>query len=216
MKNYLFFDLDGTLTDSAAGITGCVVHALKKQNRPIPDDDTLRRFIGPPLIDSFQDITGMNAEQAARAVRDYRERYSTIGLFENRAYDGIIEVLAEVRRTGKHLFIVTSKPEEYSVRIAQRFGLSPYFEQICGATLDGSINEKRDVVAMALRRAGNPAPSEVEMIGDRMHDVEGARANGIECTYVLYGFGTRAEAEAHRAAHIVETIDDLRRHLLSL
>ncbi|HIV68375.1 MAG TPA: HAD hydrolase-like protein [Candidatus Butyricicoccus stercorigallinarum] len=216
MKDILFFDLDGTLTDSGEGITNCVIHALRQQRWPIPDRDSLRRFIGPPLIESFQGIAGMSAAQAAQAVTDYRARYSTVGLFENRAYDGIIDMLAALQAAGKRLFMVTSKPEVYSVRIAERFGLAPYLEQICGATLDGRINSKDAVVRLALERAGNPDPSTVEMIGDRLHDVEGARQYGIDCTYVLYGFGTREEAEAHRAAHIVATVDELREHLLAL
>ena len=216
MKHIIFFDLDGTLTDSGEGITNCVIHALQKQDWPIPDSNSLRRFIGPPLIDSFQGIAGMDAAQAAQAVKDYRARYSTVGLFENRAYDGIVDTLAALKAAGKRLFMVTSKPEEYSIRIAERFGLVPYLEDICGATLDGRINTKDAVVRMALERAGQPNPADVEMVGDRLHDVEGARKYGIDCTYVLYGFGTREEAEAHHAAHIVATVDELREHLLAL
>ncbi len=216
MKQFFYIDLDGTLTDSAEGILNCVTYALNKQDWPIPDADALRRFIGPPLVESFQDIAGMTEAQAQQATRDYRERYSTVGLFENRAYDGIPDMLADLQRAGKHLFMVTSKPEPYSIRIAERFGLLPYLECICGATLDGRINSKESVVQLALSRAGNPAPSDIEMIGDRLHDIEGARAHGIDCTYVLYGFGDREEAERHRAAHIVSTVDELRRHLLAL
>lgn len=216
MKHILFFDLDGTLTDSGEGITNCVKHALTKQDWPIPADSELRKFIGPPLMDSFQNITGMNVEQATQAVIDYRERYSTIGLFENRAYDGVVNMLAKLKKAGKRLFMVTSKPEIYSTQIAERFGLAPYLDEICGATLDGRIGSKDQVVALALERAGNPDPSEIEMIGDRLHDVEGSRMYGIDCTYVLYGFGTREEAETYHAAHIVETVDELYHHLLTL
>ncbi len=216
MKHIFFFDLDGTLTDSGEGIIHCVIHALRLQNWPIPNADDLRRFIGPPLVDSFKEIAGMSEEQALRAVRDYRARYSTIGLFENRAYDGIIDMLADLKKAGKTVFMVTSKPEEYSVRIAERFGLAPYLDCICGATLDGRINSKEAVVRLALERAGYPDVHTIEMIGDRLHDIEGSRACGIDCTYVLYGFGTRAEAEAYHAAHIVETVEDLHRHLLNL
>ena len=216
MKHVIFFDLDGTLTDCGVGITNCVIHALQQQNWPIPAPDDLRRFIGPPLIDSFQHIAGMDAEQAAQAVTDYRARYSTVGLFENRAYDGVIDMLAALKAAGKRSLMVTSKPEVFSVRIAERFGFAPYLENICGATLDGRINTKDAVVKLALERAGYPDPAEIEMVGDRMHDVEGARKYGIDCTYVLYGFGTREEAETHHAAHIVPTVDALREHLLAL
>ena len=216
MKHILFFDLDGTLTDSAEGITNCVKHALTKQNWPIPSDTELRGFIGPPLIDSFQTITGMNVAQATQAIKDYRERYAAIGLFENRAYDGIIPMLSDLKRARKRLFMVTSKPEIYSKQIAERFGFAPYLEQICGATLDRRINSKDAVVALALERAGYPDPSDIEMIGDRLHDVDGSRIHGIDCTYVLYGFGNRAEAEAHHASHIVATVEELHQYLLTI
>lgn len=213
MKHYFFFDLDGTLTDSAEGIINCVKHALDVQNWPYPSEEALRRFIGPPLLDSFQHIAGMNAEQAKCAVHDYRERYSVVGLFENRVFEGIPQLLNDLKQSNRHCYMVTSKPEAYSIRIADRFGLTPYLEQICGATLDGKISAKEQVVRLALERAGNPDPSDVEMIGDRLHDVIGSRTYGIDCTYVLYGFGSRAEAEEYQAAHIVQTVDDLR-HLL--
>lgn len=216
MKYIIFFDLDGTLTDSGEGITKCVIHALKKQDLPIPDSSTLRRFIGPPLIDSFQTLTGMNPEQAAQAVIDYRERYAAIGLFENHAYTGVTDMLAALKSAGKQLFIVTSKPEVYAIRIAERFGFMPYLDGIYGATLDGRINTKDAVVRLALEQTGHPSPADIEMVGDRLHDVEGARKYGIDCTYVLYGFGSREEAEAHHAAHIVGTVDELCEHLLHI
>lgn len=216
MKHFLFFDLDGTLTDSAEGIINSVKYALELQHWPIPSEDDLRKFIGPPLVYSFSEIAGMNAAQTEQAVKDYRVRYSEIGLFENRVYDGILPMLSGLHQTDKKLYLVTSKPEPYAVRIAERFGLSPYLDEICGATLDGTINSKEAVVRMALERAGNPEPSDVEMIGDRLHDVEGSRACGIDCTYVLYGFGDRSEAEAYQAAHIIDTPEELYRHLLML
>lgn len=216
MKHILFFDLDGTLTDSGEGIINCVIHALNQQDWPIPDSAALRHFIGPPLMESFQSIAGMRAAQAQKAVSDYRERYASVGLFENRVYPGIPAMLNSLRQAGKRLFMVTSKPEPYSIRIAEHFGLLPYLEQICGATLDGRINSKAAVVRLALSRAGEPDPSQVEMIGDRLHDIEGARQYGIDCAYVLYGYGDRAEAEAYHASHIVSTVEELQHYLLSL
>ena len=216
MKHYLFFDLDGTLTDSAEGIINSVLYALNLQHWNIPDADALRHFIGPPLIESFQSIAGMNFEQAEQAVRDYRTRYADIGLFENRVYDGIIPMLKTLRDAGKTLYLVTSKPEPYARRIAERFAFAEYLDEICGATLDGSINSKEAVVRMALQRAGQPDVSDVEMIGDRLHDIEGSRACGIDCTYVLYGFGTLEEAQTYHAAHILDTVEHLTKHLLTL
>ncbi len=216
MKRYFFFDLDGTLTDSEQGILNCVEYALEAQGIHWPDRASLRPFIGPPLIESFQTICGLDEAHAEQAVRKYRERYADIGLFENRVYDGILDVLKALTAAGRHCFLATSKPEDYSVRIAERFGLAPYLEQICGATLDGRINSKDAVVKLALERAGNPDPSEVQMIGDRYHDVVGARKHGIDCTYVLYGFGSREEAEQYHAKYIIERVDQLTAHLLAL
>lgn len=216
MKDYFFFDLDGTLTDSEEGILNCVEYALAEQGISVDDRSSLKPFIGPPLIDSFQAVCDLDYEHAKQAVAKYRERYSTVGLFENRAYDGIHDVLKVLNNAGKHCFMATSKPESYSIRIAERFGLAPYLEQICGATLDGKINSKDAVVRLALERAGSPDPSRVQMIGDRYHDIVGARACGIDCTYVLYGFGSREEAEQYNAAYIIDTVDELTEHLLSL
>ncbi|MGN1014365.1 MAG: HAD hydrolase-like protein [Butyricicoccus sp.] len=216
MKDIFLFDLDGTLTDSQEGILNCVQYALNDQGINWPDRSTLRPFIGPPLIESFQAICGMDYSHAEQAVRKYRERYSEVGLFENRVYEGILELLNAVKRAGKQCIMATSKPEEYSHRIAERFGLSAYLDDICGATLDGRINSKESVIRLALERAGQPDPSRVHMIGDRKHDVLGARACGIDCTYVLFGFGSREEAEQCEAAYIVETVEELKQHLLQL
>ncbi len=216
MKDLFLFDLDGTLTNSEEGILRSVEYALSELGVPLPERTVLRPFIGPPLIESFQHICGLNYEMADLAVRKYRERYSEIGLFENQVYDGIPTVLRALNRAGKRCFMATSKPEPYSRRIADRFNLSPLLEEICGATLDGHINSKESVIRLALKRAGYPDVSRVHMIGDRRHDVEGSRACGIDCTYVLYGFGSREEAVNCGAAYIVETPDQLTNHLLSL
>lgn len=216
MKDYYLFDLDGTLTNSGEGILRSVEYALNELGAPVPDRASLRPFIGPPLIDSFQLICGLSPEMAERAVKKYRERYSEVGLFENMVYDGMHDVLRALNTAGKHCFMATSKPEVYSRRIAERFGLTPLLEEICGSTLDGRINSKESVVRLALERAGHPDPARVHMIGDRRHDVEGSRACGIDCTYVLFGFGSRKEAEECGAAYIIETPQQLTDHLLSL
>ncbi len=216
MKDYYLFDLDGTLTNSGEGILRSVEYALRELHVPVPDRDALRPFIGPPLIDSFQFICGLSPEMAQRAVEKYRERYSEVGLFENEVYDGMHDVLHALNAAGKHCVMATSKPEVYSRRIAKHFGLASLLEEISGSTLDGRINNKEAVIRLALERAGHPDSSRVHMIGDRRHDVDGARACGIDCTYVLFGFGSRAEAEKCGAAYIVETPQQLTAHLLSL
>jgi phosphoglycolate phosphatase len=216
MKDILLFDLDGTLTDSQEGITRCVEYALNDQGIEVADRSTLLPFIGPPLIDSFQRFTSLDEPHAQQAVRKYRERYAEIGLFENRVYPGILELLQAMNAAGKHCLMATCKPESYSIRIADRFGLSPYLEHICGATLDGKILTKEAVVRRALERAGSPDLSRVHMIGDRSNDVLGSRACGVDCTYVLYGFGSREEAVACQSAYIVDTVEELKQHLLAL
>lgn len=216
MKDILLFDLDGTLTDSQEGITRCAEYALNAQGISVPDRTALRPFIGPPLIESFQTLCGLDYEHAEQAVRKYRERYAEIGLFENRVYPGILDLLRTLNEAGKHCLMATSKPESYSKRIADRFGLSPYLEYICGATLDGRINSKDAVIRLALERLGQPELSRVHMIGDRSHDVRGAHSCGITCTYVLFGFGSREEAEHVQADYIVETVEALKDHLLAL
>lgn len=216
MKDIYLFDLDGTLTNSQEGITRCVEYALKDQGIEVSDRSTLLPFIGPPLIDSFQNYIGLDYAHAEQAVRKYRERYAEIGLFENRVYPGIPDLLQAMQDAGKRCFMATCKPESYSIRIADRFGLTPYLERICGASLDGRILTKEAVVRRALEYAGNPEPSRVHMIGDRSNDVLGSRACGIDCTYVLYGFGSREEALSCQSTYIVETVEDLKEHLLSL
>lgn len=214
MKDIFFFDLDGTLTNPKLGITTCVAYALRDQGIEVTDLDTLTPFIGPPLMEGFQAITGLTYEQAERATAKYRERFSVVGLFENEVYDGIIPMLKSLRQAGARLFVATSKPEPYSVRIAEHFGFAKYFEQICGATLDGRINTKDAVITDALHRAGNPDPSRVLMIGDRKHDILGAHKCGIDCAGVLFGFGSREEHEQAGADIILETVADLNNYLL--
>lgn len=215
MKDIFFFDLDGTLTNPKLGITTCVAYALRDQGIEVSDLDTLTPFIGPPLMEGFQAIAGLNYEQAVRATAKYRERFSVVGLFENELYDGIIPMLRALRQTGARLFIATSKPEPYSVRIAEHFGFAEYFEQICGATLDGRINTKDAVIRDALRRAGHPDPSRVLMVGDRRHDIIGAHACGIDCAGVLFGFGSREEHEQAGADVLLQTVTELQSYLLA-
>lgn len=208
MRNYgvLLFDLDGTLTDSAEGILACVRHALRVMGFDDPPD--MMRFVGPPLFESFETFCGMTHEQAVEAVRIYRERYSREGLFENRPYDGIPEMLERLRSAGKRMAVATSKPEVFAVRILDKFGLSGYFEVIGGAVIDGgdgARNEKHEVIGYVLDRMGVSDPSEALMIGDRKHDVLGARQTGLDCMYALWGYGSAEEAREYGAAYTAET-----------
>ncbi|MCQ2596949.1 MAG: HAD family hydrolase [Treponema sp.] len=211
-KSILLFDLDGTLTDPAQGITNGFINALKYFGLEIPSYEKLCSFIGPPLIDTFKTQFGFDQEQALLGVKKYREYFGTVGLFENRVYDGIPELLQELKDAGYRLLVATSKPEEYSVKICDKFELSKYFEKICGSNMDESRARKAEVIAYALESAGitEEEKSKVLMIGDRLHDIEGAKENGIESCGILFGYGDRPEHEKAGADYIAETVKDLR------
>jgi phosphoglycolate phosphatase len=190
---HLLFDLDGTLTDSRAGITRCYIHALRELGREPPPASELERFIGPPTRVVLSELLGTSdASEVERAVRIYRERFSTIGLFENAVYNGIPEVLAELRSRGFTLFVCTSKPQTYAVRILEHFRLSDHFQHTYGCELDGTRSEKSELIAYLLERE-QLEPETALMIGDRLHDMRGAHANGVRALGVLYGFGTTDE-----------------------
>lgn len=207
---YVLFDLDGTLTDPKVGITTCVAYALEHFGIHVENMDTLCKFIGPPLKESFMVYYGMNSGEADEAVEKYRERFAVKGLFENRVYKGIRELLGELKAMGKTLIVATSKPAVYSGQILEHFGLVDYFTFLSGSELDGTRVDKAEVIAYALEQNGITDPSEVLMVGDREHDIIGAVKNGIDCAGVLYGYGSREEFEENHASYIVETVAELR------
>lgn len=204
MFDNLLFDLDGTLTDSFDGITNSVLYALKKMGEKLPAKEELRFFIGPPLSESFAVLFGGDTEKAELAVKNYREYYSVTGLLENRVYDGVEQTLKTLKDMGKRLFVATSKPEKFSVRIAEHFGLTKYIERVFGASFDSSRDTKDKVIAYALGEAGLSKDKTV-MIGDRHHDIDGAKANGLKSVGVLYGYGNYDELSSAGADFIVET-----------
>ena len=199
----LLFDLDGTLTDSTEGIVKCLEYALERMGFDIPDDTN--KFLGPPLYRSFAEFCGMNEEQVNEAVRIFRERYSTVGLFENRVYEGVPEMLKRLRDGGKRIMVATSKPEVYAVRIFDRFGLSQFFEIVGGANINGTRNDKDEVIEYVLGKAGISDRSSVLMIGDRRQDVIGAHKTGLKCMGILWGFGSIEELTEAGADFIAET-----------
>ena len=203
MYSVILFDLDGTITESGIGITRSVAYALRKYGIEERDQATLDTFIGPPLIDSFQRLYGFSAQQAREAVEVYREYYGTKGIFENRVYDGVEDMLRTLRDAGKRCILATSKPEHYAEQILEHFGLSRWFDTVAGATMDEKRTDKTSVIAYALEKAGITDRTQVIMVGDRMHDIQGARENGIPAIGVLYGYGSREELEAAGAAHLV-------------
>ncbi len=197
-----FFDLDGTLTDPKPGICGSVQHALRELGLAAPAQDDLEWVIGPPMIESLRKLVG--PDRADEALKLYRARYGDVGLFENRVYDGILDLLARLTAEGWRLYVATSKAEPYAVRIVEHFGLAPYFARVYGSGLDGSLMHKDALLAHALSETG-VAPRAATMVGDRKFDVLGARANGLRTIGVAWGYGAREELEAAGAAAIVAT-----------
>jgi phosphoglycolate phosphatase len=206
----IYFDLDGTLTDPKPGITGSIQYALKKLGVAVPSQDELSWCIGPPLHASLKTLIGTEA-LADQALLLYRERFSEVGLFENSPYPGIHDTLAAVAATGARMFVATSKPAVYAARIIDHFGLKPYFERVFGSELDGTRVDKRDLLRYALDEA-KVDPTSAIMIGDRSHDVVGARTNGMTAIGVLYGYGSEAELRDAGAHHICAAHPELLGH----
>lgn len=208
----VLFDLDGTLTDAAPGILNCIRYALDAQDIEVPSDDAMRPFLGPPLAVTFREHFGMTDEQIVQAIDKYRERYHDVGLFENAVYPGIPELLAELTAAGIPMATATSKPEYSATRILEHFKLAQHFTFIGAAALDGSRDSKSLVIDHTLRATGFD-PARTLMVGDRRHDVEGAREHGIETIGVLWGYGDHAELSEAGARAIVEQPHHLREHL---
>lgn len=211
MYTHIFFDLDGTLTDPAQGITNSFIHALKYYGLPIPTYEELCKLIGPPLPYSFEVNFGFDHDKAMEAVGKYREYFADRGLFENKVYPGIPELLQKLKAQGKHLLVATSKPQEYSIKILEHFNLAQYFDYICGSLMDESRSKKSEVIAYALECCGlgEGSKDKVLMVGDRFHDLEGAKANGIKSCGVLFGYGSRQELEDAGADYIAKDIQSL-------
>lgn len=206
---HVFFDLDGTLSDSQTGIINAIRYALRSQNLPTDIGDA-RRFLGPPLIDSMQNYLGHDRETAVVLVKQFREYYGSKGLFENTLYDGIQELLESLNNSGVRCILATSKGEPFALRILEHFGIRDLFSFVAAAALDGSRDAKADVLRHALNNTDLHNPAQAIMIGDRKHDVIGAHAVGLQCAAVLYGYGSREELENAGADHIIPTVADLR------
>ena len=204
MYKYILFDLDGTLTDPGLGITNAVMYALKKFNIEVPERSELYKFIGPPLLESFEKFYGMSSEESQMALQYYREYFKPYGLYENTVYDGIEELLAELKAQGKQLILATSKPEPFAIEILRHFKLDKYFGFIAGATMDEKRVRKADVIAYALESCEITDLSSAIMIGDREHDVLGAKEVGLASIGVLYGYGNLEELKNAGATYIVE------------
>ena len=206
MKKTILFDLDGTLTDSGEGIINCVIYALEKFGLPIPPRENLRYFVGPPLHESFV-RQGVPAERAEEAVAAYRERYVPTGMFENTPYPGVRELLEKLKAEGHTLYVASSKPEWMCVDILKHFDLANYFAQICGATMDTSRTNKEAVIEYLIQENGRA--DNMIMVGDTKFDVLGAKAHGIPCIGVSWGYGSVEEMREAGAVSIADTMEQL-------
>lgn len=218
MYRNLLFDLDGTLTDSEEGITKCVQYGLRAVGIEEPDLKKLRSFIGPPLRDSYAKYFDLNNDEINTAIAAYRERYTDTGIWENRLYPGIPELLRDLRAAGYKLGMCTGKPEPFAVRIAERFLIHQYLDDISGAALDGSKDEKALIVKTSLKRLDLRSPRDMAqtvLIGDRREDVVAAHASGIACIGVGYGFAQDDELEKAGADQYAPTVEALRRIFLN-
>lgn len=206
----LLFDLDGTLTDSAPGITNSVMYALHKFGIEVEDKQSLNKFVGPPLWDSFENFYGFSHEQAQEAVQYYREYYTEKGIFENTVYTGIPDLLKTLTGRHKRLLVATSKPEVFANKILDHFDLTRYFTLIVGCELDGTRAKKGEVIHYALDSSPSDR-SKTIMIGDRKEDILGAKEAGILSIGVLYGYGGKSELEQAGADYFAPTVADIAR-----
>lgn len=208
----ILFDLDGTLTDSGEGIMNAVRYTLERYGRTATEAQ-LRSFIGPPLQTQFQQFLNVSEEEGKRAVSIYREYYTDRGIFENKLYPGVIELLEQLKYAGFRICMATSKPEKFAVQIAEHFSFASYFDRIGGALMNGNRTKKCEVIEYVLGEEGISKESRsrdgVLMIGDREHDILGARQTGIHSMGVLYGYGSREELEDAGAERIAETPEQI-------
>ena len=207
VMNAICFDLDGTLTDPKLGVTRSIRYAMEKLNRVAPDEDELTWCIGPPLVECFKKLLG-DEHEALAALSFYRERFSEIGIYENVLYAGIRETLATLADDGRRLFVATSNATVFAERIIDYFDLSQYFEAVCGSELDGTRTDKTELLAWLLKEK-RLEPAVATMVGDRGHDIVGARNNGMATIGVLYGYGTESELIEAGAAKLCGNPNDL-------
>lgn len=207
MRSTLLLDLDGTLTDPAPGILGCIRFALERMDLAVPAEAELHGWIGPPLLRSFEELTG-DPGSARRCLTHYRERFSSVGYKENAVYPGIPEALEALRGAGWRLLLATSKPLIYARRILEHFDLARFIDAAYGSELDGRLSDKGELIA-ALLAAEGLRPEACLMVGDRAHDVRGAATNGMPCLGALYGYGSAEELREAGAIDLVAAPADL-------
>ncbi len=211
----IFWDLDGTLTDPEEGITKSIQYALEFFNIHVKDRSELRRFIGPPIRDSFRMFYGFGEKETEEAIRRYRERYTDIGIFENRAYKGIAELLRDLKNAGRSNVLATSKPKVFAERILKKYELIEYFDCLGGSELDGTRNKKEEVIEYLLEQIGDISRDNIIMIGDRKYDVIGAKKFDIMTIGVAYGYAEAGELREAGARFIADTVEEVREMLFA-
>lgn len=210
MYTVILFDLDGTLTESGEGITKSVQYALEKLGQPEPDLKKLEVFVGPPLLQQFMKYAGLDEETAVRAVEYYRERYTDIGIFENQVYPGVEDMLDKLRGKGYILAVASSKPERFVKKVLDHFDLTKYFHEIVGSEMNGGRTSKADVIEEALDRLHmGDHRDQVIMVGDKEHDVFGARKAGLKCLAVSYGYGSEDELKNAMPLKIADSAQEV-------
>ena len=206
---YIFWDMDGTIINSYPGVVESVLYALKHFGLTETNPEIMRRFIGPPLRVTFGEIYHMDETQIEQAVEKYRENYNAGGMFKCEVYPGITQAMDAFQKAGFKQIIASSKPEHMCRLLLDRFGLIEKMDDVVGASLDGRIDSKQQVLEEAFRRLGNPDKREVVLIGDTKYDAIGAKSVDIDCIGITYGFGTREELVEHDAVQVFETIEEV-------
>ena len=201
---YCFWDLDGTLTDSAPGITHSVRYAMEQMGKPLLPEQDLTCFIGPPLLYSFENYLGLSPEESQRAVDLYRVCYRAGAMLECNVYEGVRETLEALNKQGIICVLATCKPHEFANRIIEHFDLAKYFSYVSGPEMDGTRNEKHEVITYALENLHIPSPDIVLMVGDRRDDVVGAARCNMKCVGVEWGFGTEEELRKAGAIEVIK------------
>ncbi len=213
MYNTILFDLDGTLTDPKVGITKSVQYALKKLGIYEESLESLTRFIGPPLRNSFREYYLLDETRVQKAIEYYREYYSPYGIFENEIYPEIPILLQDLKTAGKILMVATSKPTVFAEKILHHFDIRQYFDSVAGSNLDETRTTKEEVIEYALATIGEADKKKIVMIGDRKHDIIGAKMNHIDSIGVAYGYGSLDELQIEKPTHIVNDVEGLRKLL---
>jgi len=216
MIKYVFFDLDGTIIDSSEGIFNTWDYTLKTLGLELRDRDSLRKYIGPPLEDSFAKEFGFDEEKVKEAVAIYRKSYGEKGVYETELYDGIKKLIMELASNGFNVILATSKRQSFSEETLERYGLKEYFYFISGAMVDGTRGKKADVIKHVLENAKIDNMDECIMVGDTIYDVNGAKANNMKCIGVTYGFGLEEDLKEAGADYIAHNMEELKKILFSL